>query len=118
MQLFDLLVMKMQGWWYRSIFFFGPYHSIWPRKEFRTKVKAVVAVDALFSWAVRRRRVLSMMSVSRGDIHVRIWSGRSCLRLGLCGGRRGKWGAIGFPLVQPHLATCPAPLPYYSKYRD
>ena len=74
MPLFDLPVMKMQGWW----------HHISPRKDFQAKVKAdVVDVDVLLGRA--EEGVLSIMtSVRCADICVSLWSGRSCSCAGMC----------------------------------
>ena len=74
--------MKTQGWW---------HHLISPRKGFQAKVKAeIVDVYALLDLALEEgvgyndERTVS--AIRHG---VSLWSGRSCLRVGSCGGIAG-----------------------------
>ena len=91
MPLFDLLVMKTQGWW---------HHRISPRKDFQEKVKAdVVDVDALLDRAEEE-------GVEYEDEHAAFrhtcefmeWALLLARRFVRRHRRRGKWRAIGFPL--------------------
>jgi hypothetical protein len=91
MPLFDLLVMKTQGWW---------DHRISPREDFRAKVQVdVIDVDALLDRAIEEgieyedesapyRHTYEFMELAL------VLARRFVKRHR----RRGKWRAIGFPL--------------------
>ena len=111
MLVFDLLVIKTQG---------RCHHLISPRKGFQPKVKAeIVDVYALLDLALEEgvgyndERAVS--AIRHG---VSLWNGRSCLRVGLCGGIAG--GVNGnWPSVVSHstfivLLTTPAAVPYLT----
>ena len=91
MPLFDLLIMKTQGWW---------HHRISPRKDFQAKVKAdVVHADALLDRADEE-------GVEYEDEHAAFrhtyefmeWALVLAHRFVRRHRRRGKWRVIGFPL--------------------
>ena len=91
MLLFDLLVMKTQGWWH--------YH-ISPRKDFQAKVKAdVVDVDALLDRAEEDGvEYEDERAVCRHTCEFVEWALVLARRFVRRRHRRGKWRAIGFPL--------------------
>ena len=91
MPLFDLLVMKTQGWW---------HHRISPRQDFQAKVKVdVVDVDALLDRAEEE-------GVEYKDEHAAFRHTCQFMEWALLLARRFvwrhrpqvKWRAIGFPL--------------------
>ncbi|KAH8977680.1 hypothetical protein EDB92DRAFT_1915289 [Lactarius akahatsu] len=91
MPLFDLLVMKTQGWW---------DHRISPRKDFREKEEAdVLDVDALLDRAVQEK--VSYRDESGASRHTYEFMDYALVLAGRFvrkHGRPGKWRAIGFPL--------------------
>ena len=91
MPLFDLLVMKTQGWW---------HHRISPRQDFQAKVKAdVIDVDALLDRAEEE-------GIEYEDEHAAFRHTCQLMEWALLLARRFvwrhrpqvKWRAIGFPL--------------------
>jgi len=90
MPLFDLLVLKTQGWW---------DHRVSPRKDLRAKEDGDVDdVDALLDRAVEEDVDYELVRGrhTSGFMHKALLLARrfvSVLR-----GRRGEWKAIGFPL--------------------
>ena len=91
MPLFDLLVMKTQGWW---------RHRISPRKDFQVKVKTdVVHVDALLDRAEHEGvEYEAERAAIRHSCEFMEWALLLARRFARTHRRRGKWRAIGFPL--------------------
>ena len=91
MPLFDLLVMKTQGWW---------HHRNSPRKHFQATIKAeVVDVDSLLDYAEEEGvEYEDERAVCRRTCEFMEW--RSCLRVCSCGSNVGGINGepIGFPL--------------------
>ena len=91
MPLFDLLVMKTQGWW---------HHRISQRKDFRAKVKTdVFDVDALLGRAEKEGvEHDDERAACRHTCEFMEWTLVLARRFVRRHRRRGKWKAIGFPL--------------------
>ena len=90
MLLFDLLVMKAQGWWH--------YHNL-PRKDLQAKVKVdVVDVDALLDRAKEGVENEDECAAFRHTCEFMEWALVLARRFVRRRHRRGKWRAIGFPL--------------------
>ena len=91
MPLFDLLVMKTQGWW---------HHRISSREDFQAKVKAdVVDVDALLDRAEEEGvEYEDERAAFRHSYEFMEWALLLARRFVRKHRRRGKWRAIGFPL--------------------
>ena len=91
MPLFDLLVMKTQGWW---------HHCISPRKDFQATVKAdVVDVDALLDYAAEEGvEYEDERAVCRHTCEFMEWALVLTRRFVRKHRQWGKWRAIGFPL--------------------
>ena len=91
MLLFDLLVMKAQGWWH--------YH-ISPRKDLQAKVKVnVVDVDVLLDRVEEDGVEYEDESAAfRHTCQFMEWALLLARRFVRRHRRRGKWRAIGFPL--------------------
>jgi len=91
MPLFDLLIMKTQGWW---------DHRVSPRKDFHEKEDADVDdVDALLDRAIQED--ISYKYERGVDRHTAEFLERAIVlarRFVRKHGRRGKWRAIEFPL--------------------
>ena len=90
MPLFDLLVMKIQGWW---------HYCTSLRKDFQAKVKAdVVDVDALLDRAEEGVEYEDEHAAFRHTCEFMEWTLLLARRLVRRHRRRGEWRAIGFPL--------------------
>lgn len=91
MPLFDLLVMKLQGWW---------HHRTSEREDFRAKEDAdVTDIDALLERAIEE--AISYYDESAEDRHsadFMDWARLLARRFVSLPRRRGNWKAIGFPL--------------------
>ncbi|KAN0133060.1 hypothetical protein V8E53_009090 [Lactarius tabidus] len=91
MPLFELLVMKTQGWW---------NHRVSPRKDFQAKVDADVDdVDALLDRAKEEGiEYEDERAICRHTHEFMEWALLLARRFVKKHRRRGKWRAIGFPL--------------------
>ena len=90
MPLFDLLVMKIQGWW---------HYCTSLRQDFQAKVKAdVVDVDALLDRAEEGVEYEDEHAAFRHTCEFMEWMLLLARRLVRRHRRRGEWRAIGFPL--------------------
>ena len=91
MPLFDLLVMKTQGWW---------HHRISPRQDFQAKVKAdVVDVDALLYRAEEVGvKYEDERAAFRRTCEFMEWALVLARKSVQRHRRWGNWKAIGFPL--------------------
>lgn len=90
MPLFDLLVMKTQGWW---------NHRVSPRKDFRAKEDGDVAdVDALLDRAIEEDvSYQEERGVGRHTSEFMDWALLLSRRFVSLHRRREKWRAIEFP---------------------